>query len=261
MRYLRYIGIELKVILLRIPIVLFFSILFPLMMMVIVVGSVGNIEIGDGYHLSDKYIMIASGIGLIPLCLVSLPVSITAERESGVMERYLLFGINPFAILGSKVVVHMMIAIIQFVLVCVFAKIVYSLNIPGGFAFISFILHYLLAAIFTLSLGVLLGLLTERVQIVQVAGLALMFSILALSGGFNEFNTLPEGVQNAMNYFPVKYLMNDFINIWFTTDLFLVDFVRLTLIYLVVIGVLSYLLMRRTFKFHYSFQLLGKIDK
>src|SRR5699024_1339653 len=254
MRYARYILIELKVILLRIPIVLFFSIIFPLMMMVIVVGSEGNIEIGDGFHLTDKYIMIASGIGLVPLCLVSLPVSIAAERESGVLEKYVLFGINPFAIIGSKVTVHMMIAIIQFTLVCVFAKIVFNLSIPDALTLFSFIMHYLLAAVFTLSVGVMLGLLTTRVQIVQVAGLALMFMILALSGGFNEFSTLPENVQCVMDYFPVKYLMNDFISIWFKTELFLGEFFLLTLGYLTVTGIIIYVLMRRAFKFHFSFQ-------
>ncbi|WP_217587142.1 ABC transporter permease [Lentibacillus saliphilus] len=261
MRYVRYVLIELKVILFRIPIVLFFSIVFPLMMMVIVVSSTGNIDIGNGFHLTDKYIMIAAGIGLVPLGLVSLPVSIAIERETGVMERYMLFGINPLAIVWSKVVVHVLMAVLQFSLICLFAKLIYTLSIPNIVSLLSFLLHYILAVSFMLLFGVMLGLVVKKIQAVQVIGLALMFMVLAMSGGFNEFHTLPAPIQNVMDYFPVKYLMNDFISIWFNTELVLNEFIWLTFGYLVVIGLIIMLLIRHTFKFNYQFKQLTTKEK
>lgn len=250
-RYLRYFFIELKIILFRIPIVLFFGMIFPLIMMVIVVGTSGNPDIGNGYLLSDKYIMIACGIGVVPLALISLPVSIVVEREFGVMERYMLFGMNPLAILWSKVFVHIVIGYLQFFIVCVFAKTVFDLTIPSIPVLLSLSLHLFLVVVFLMLCGMLLGILVKRVQIVQVIGLVFMFSILALCGGFNDFNTLPEGLQKAMGYFPVKYLMNDFLYIWFEEDLFLEKFVILTFAYLIVIMFFIALATRKQFKFNY----------
>lgn len=47
---LRYLLVDFKV-MMRIPIAVFFSLAFPLLMMVVIMVSYGNIDIGGGYIL------------------------------------------------------------------------------------------------------------------------------------------------------------------------------------------------------------------
>ena len=53
---LRYLLIDFKI-MMRVPLSMFFSIMFPLIMMFIIITSYGNVEIGEGYHLIDKYFL------------------------------------------------------------------------------------------------------------------------------------------------------------------------------------------------------------
>jgi len=198
MKYIRYGFIELKVILFRTPIALFFSIIFPLIMMVIIVGSTGNVEIGGGYRFIDKYAFIALGLGAIPTCLVSLPISFAIEKEIGAFERYVLFGINPIGIILAKMIAHFFITMIQFMLVILFGRLVFDLRLLPFDYFLSFILHFSLCILVLLQMGVLFVNLFHRVQVVQITGMFFMFLLLALTGGIADYSTLPEGIRNVM---------------------------------------------------------------
>ena len=55
---LRYLLVDFKV-MMRIPIAVFFSLAFPLLMMVVIMVSYGNIDIGGGLHIIDKYLLVA----------------------------------------------------------------------------------------------------------------------------------------------------------------------------------------------------------
>jgi len=55
----------------RVPVSAFFTVVFPSLMLIIMMASYGNPDIGSGIRLSDKYVLIASGMGLAPLSLSS----------------------------------------------------------------------------------------------------------------------------------------------------------------------------------------------
>lgn len=249
MKYIRYCFIELKVILLRTPIAMFFSIIFPLFMMTIIVGSTGNIEIGDGYRFIDKYVFIALGLGAIPTCLVSLPISIAIEKEIGAFERYVLFGINPIGIVLTKMFAHFFITFIQFMIVIFFGWIIFDLQLLPFDYFLFFIFHFSLCIIVLLLIGVLLANLFHRVQVVQITGMFLMFLLLALTGGITDYSTLPEAIKNVMAYVPITYLMNDFYKIWFLETRILPYYLSLAIIYIILLTLLNLFIIYKNYKF------------
>ncbi|WAA12656.1 ABC transporter permease [Fervidibacillus halotolerans] len=249
MKYIRYCFIELKIILFRTPIAMFFSILFPLFMMAIIVGSTGNIEIGEGYHFIDKYVFIALGLGAIPTSLVSLPISIAVEKEIGAFERYVLFGINPIGIVLTKMVAHFFITFIQFIIVIFFGWIIFDLQLLPFHYFLLFLMHFSLCIIVLLLIGVLLANLFHRVQVVQIIGMFLMFLLLALTGGITDYSTLPETIKNVMAYVPITYLMNDFYKIWFLETSILPNFLSLAIIYIILLTLINLFVIYKNYKF------------
>ena len=58
----------------RVPVSAFFTVIFPSLMLIIMMTSYGNPDIGSGIRLSDKYILIASGMGLAPPLSHHLPL-------------------------------------------------------------------------------------------------------------------------------------------------------------------------------------------
>lgn len=85
-----YLFIDLKI-MFRIPLSIFFSIAYPILMMIIIMFSYGNISIGNGYYLIDKYFLIAIGMGILPLALISFPMWIGNSFENKSIERLNFF--------------------------------------------------------------------------------------------------------------------------------------------------------------------------
>ncbi|NGC34405.1 ABC transporter permease, partial [Staphylococcus aureus] len=50
----------------RVPISVFFSLIFPIIMIIVIILSYGNFSIGNGRHFIDKYFLISTSIGLLP---------------------------------------------------------------------------------------------------------------------------------------------------------------------------------------------------
>lgn len=87
----------------RVPISIFFTLLFPLVMMVTMVLSYGNFSIGNGLHFIDKYFLISSSIGLLPLTLISFPTFLTELVEKKQQNASIYFGVNIRAMLLALV--------------------------------------------------------------------------------------------------------------------------------------------------------------
>ena len=66
---------------LKISISFFFSFVFPIFLMLVIMMSTGNPLIDDTYHLINKYVIISYVIGLVPLSLISFPISVASDFE------------------------------------------------------------------------------------------------------------------------------------------------------------------------------------
>jgi ABC-2 type transport system permease protein len=66
----------------------FFTLILPLLFLIIFVGVFGNHTIdGTNVKLSTTYVPGLSALGVIAASFVNLVISITAQRESGVLKR------------------------------------------------------------------------------------------------------------------------------------------------------------------------------
>ena len=107
-----YLFIDLKI-MFRIPLSIFFSIAYPILMMIIIMFSYGNISIGNGYYLIDKYFLIAIGMGILPLALISFPMWIGNSFENKSIERLNFFGVNTSKMFVGDVLAHFILAMIS----------------------------------------------------------------------------------------------------------------------------------------------------
>ncbi|MDT2807759.1 ABC transporter permease [Vagococcus lutrae] len=232
----------------RIPISLFFSLFFPVLMMILMVSSYGNFSIGNNYHFIDKYFFISSGIGLIPLCLISLPIWIGESLGHNVYLRLKYFRVNVTKFISAEIISFFLLSMCSLLINFLIAKFIFGLHIPKIIYLLSSFLHISFVVIMMLTVGVLMALLVKNTKVLLPLGMTLLFFIYMICGVFITYSELPKFIKKIGDYFPVKYMMNDLFKVWSEEQLIDSRLLVLTSIYLVVIVFIITILLRDTLK-------------
>lgn len=211
----------------RIPASLFFSFLFPLIMMFAMVTSYGNVEIGGGYHFIDKYFLISTGMGIMPLSLISFPIWLGESIQNKSYKRLEYFGLNIPKIIISDVLSYLFITVLSILLNILFGFLIYGLTLPNSKYFLSFLFQCLYSNFVMFLLGASLAFLVKSTRILMPLGMTLLFTIYIFTGTLSSFSGLPKSFQQIGNFIPMKYVMNDFFNIWTEKEVVLKEFLLL----------------------------------
>ncbi|MFL2117792.1 ABC transporter permease [Marinilactibacillus psychrotolerans] len=211
----------------RIPISIFFSLLFPLIMMFAMVTSYGNFDIGNGYHFVDKYFLISTGMGMLPISLISFPIWLGESLQNQSYKRLEYFGLKSHHMVISDVFSYVLLTTLSILANIVFGFIVYGLNIPSVGYLFAYVIQCLYCNLIFLLFGAIIALLVKNTRILMPAGMVLLFSSYIFTGAFSSFSDLPETFQSIGRFIPMKYVMNDFFEIWTETELVNVDFLLL----------------------------------
>lgn len=206
----------------RVPVSVFFALLFPLIMMFAMVSSYGNFEIGNGYHFVDKYFLISTGMGMLPISLISFPIWIGENLQNKSYKRLEYFGINISKMISLDILSYVLLTIMSILVNIIFGFFVYNLTIPSSIYLILFILQCLYCNLVVLVFGSIIALLVKNTRILMPLGMIFLFSTYILTGAFSSFSELPQSFQNIGKFLPIKYVMNNFFDIWI--EKYLLDF-------------------------------------
>ena len=228
-----YLFIDLKI-MFRIPLSIFFSIAYPILMMIIIMFSYGNISIGNGYYLIDKYFLIAIGMGILPLSLISFPMWIGNSFENKSIERLNFFGVNTSKMFVGDVLAHFILAMISMAINILVAFLFWRLKFPSIGHFLSFIIQYFIAIVIAMIIGGIFAYVFKNPQILMTLGLVVMFVLYMFCGVFISIDQMPQLFRNISSYLPIKYAMNDFFDIWNMERLLDKDFLLISAVYLVI---------------------------
>lgn len=230
----------------RVPISIFFSFAFPIVMMTIMVISYGNFSIGGSFHFIDKYFLISTSIGLIPMAFISFPIALSTGFESNNIIRLKYLGINIQKMIMSQIIVECLLSLFSILLNIFVAKIFFNLHLPHITNFFAFIVQILYAVIGMIAIGALLALVIRKSRTVFPVGMILLFITYMLIGVFTQYGQLPEKVKKVASYLPIKYVANDFFTIWNDTTLWNVRFLILNTIFCVTVFLLIFIIYKFT---------------
>ena len=153
-------------------------------------------------------------MGVMPLTLISFPIWIANRISDGSIKRLAFLGVKPGLIIASDVIAHICMSFLILLTSFLFAKIVYGIVVPTMSATITFCLQYFLIVVVYLLIGAIFGLVFPNQQILLPLGMTCMFASFLFSGVFSSVDALPEVMQKAAGYMPIKHAMNDFFEIW-----------------------------------------------
>lgn len=199
---------------LREPAAVFFTLAFPLMILLIFGTVFGNSPTAeyDGYGSVDVSIQgyIAMVIGTVTL--IGLPVTIAAYREFGILRRLRATPLSAAGVVIAHVVVNAVFAVIGVVLLVIAARLIYDVQLPR--------LPIGVAAAWTLSflafcaVGFLLAGLFSTARTAQAVGSAIYFPQLFLSGAALPRIMFPETLKDWTEPLPMTQTVTLLYDLW-----------------------------------------------
>lgn len=225
----------------RVPLSIFFTLVFPIIFMVIMMLTYGNIEILEGVHLINKYVLITIGMGILPLTLISLPVWIGSSSDRDYLKRLIYFHVDFKKIMISNIIAHYIIGILGIAINIIVAYLFFGLNFPSFSYFAAYISQVLLCLLVYILIGTVLGFFIKKEQVLMPLGLVLTFITYMFSGVFMDFRDLPAKFKEISSFLPLRYIMNDSFNIWLGETMWNIEFFKLSSAYIVVSIILLYI--------------------
>lgn len=225
--------------LLRVPVSVFFTLVYPSVMMLIIIESYGNNPVGGGYLYVDQNFPIAVFMGLIPLALVSFPISFSTSIEDSSLKRMKFFHVAPSTIVISQICANICMALLSVAVDLLVAVCFFKLKVPSFGYFCTFMLQTIYVLLAFMLIGVFLAILLGSYRSVMAVGLAAMFFVFIVCGAFVPFGVLPKWVKAIGRCIPLQSYIADSFKIWSGKTAFNWQCIGLTTAYIVVFSALT----------------------
>ncbi len=199
---------------LREPVSAFFTLVFPLMMLLIfgsIYASGGTPEpVGAaaiGMLIPAFTAMTIGMIGLMPIT-----ITLATYRENGILRRLRTTPVSSLVVMLAQVLVVFTMTTLGMLLLVAAGMLLYHVRFEGN------VLHWL--AGFTLSslgffgIGFILGGVMPTARTAQVAAMVLLYPMLILSGAAWPRELMPANMQKISAFLPLTYVVNLLRGMW-----------------------------------------------
>ena len=211
--FLKLTTMELKL-QLREPMALFFTLAFPVMVMVlfgIIFGNEGEALLG-GYGRVD--LSVPGYIGMIvgTIGMLSIPTTLANYRDLGILRRLRVTPLGSSPVLWSQVAAQVVMTAAGIVLLFIAGLAIFDLRIPNGNW--SIVPAILLSAFSFFAVGFVLAGVMPSARTAQAVGMALFYPMLFLSGAAMPRYIMPDFVQQIAGFLPLTHVVILVEDLW-----------------------------------------------
>ncbi|RSM49066.1 ABC transporter permease [Amycolatopsis balhimycina DSM 5908] len=197
----------------REPILVFFTLAFPAILLVIL-GSVPSMRAPDpglgGARAITLYVPIIIAMSLALFALNSLTQLFAGYREKGVLRRMRTTPVKPRAMLGAQLLMSTILSLVTMVVVLATGRLAFAVSLPRHLP--AYLLGYLLAAVSVFTIGLLVASLAPTGKSAGAIGSLLFFPLMFFAGlwaprasmntvlrTISDFTPLGAGVQSLQD--------------------------------------------------------------
>ncbi len=234
--------IELKL-QLREPVGTFFTLVFPLMLLVLFGAIYGNEPEAFMGGFGQVDLSVPGYIGMIvgTIGMLGLPVTLATYRERGILRRFQATPLRPATLLWALVVVNVVLTLLGVALLGVAGRALYGLRAPA--APLVMVPAVLVGAFGFFAVGFVLAGLLPTPRTAQAVGMALFYPMLFLSGAAMPRQIMPAGIQRLAEFLPLTHVVKLLEDLWFAGTWNLTS-----LAVIGAMGVVALAISRRTFR-------------
>jgi ABC-2 type transport system permease protein len=189
---------------LREPMIAFFGIAFPTLL-VVILGCIPSFrepsaDLG-GLRVIDLYVPIALALILAMLGLQATPAVLATYREKGILRRLATTPARPAALLGAQLVMSVLTAVASAVLVMLVGRFVFDVPFPAHLA--AYALVFLLSAGAVFAIGLLVAARAPSAKAAGAIGSLLFFPTMFFAGLWAPREVLPGPIQRIADFTPL----------------------------------------------------------
>ncbi|HXY44002.1 MAG TPA: ABC transporter permease [Acidimicrobiales bacterium] len=196
----------------RNPVRAFFTFALPLMFLVIFTSLLGNgrEHVGDVWMKESTYYVAAMAtFAVIQACYSNVAMSVTAQREAGILKRIDGTPLPKGSFMASRVLHSLLVGVILVVITAAFGRAFYSASIPTGVSLFHFLVMLAVGATSFCALGLAVTALIPNADAATPIIQASMLPLLFVSGIFIPFgNDAPAWITWVGRIFPVRHFAN-----------------------------------------------------
>jgi ABC-2 type transport system permease protein len=189
---------------LREPLVVFFAVIFPTVL-IVVLGSIPAFREASpglgGDTVISIYVGVALALSLAMLGLQFVPAVLALYRERGILRRLATTPVRPAALLGAQLVSAILTAVASAALVLLVGRIAFDVKLPGQFA--GFVIAYLLSAAGVFAIGLLIAALVPTGKAGNAVGTLLFFPSMFFAGLWTPREVMPKVIQRVGDFTPL----------------------------------------------------------
>jgi ABC-2 type transport system permease protein len=188
----------------------FFTIVLPVIFMVLLTSLFGNHTIhvnGQTIKASTYYVPGISTLGIMSASFVNLVLTITAQRESGVLKRRRSTPVPAWVLIASRALTSVIVSIVLVVVIVAIGRIIYSVHLPTS-TLPAFVLGVAVGAASFCCLSFAVSTFIPSEDAAQPIIQAIILPLYFISGVFVPKDQLSSVLRDIANVFPVSHLNN-----------------------------------------------------
>jgi ABC-2 type transport system permease protein len=199
---------------LREPASAFFTLIFPLLMLIIF-GSIygnnpppGSTSRGAIDALIPAFTaMIIGMVGLMPIT-----ITLATYRENGILRRLRTTPISPLVVMVAQVIVVFTMTVLGMILLVSAGVLVYHVQFEGNL--LSLLGGFVLASLSFYGIGFILASTLPTARTAQIFAMVLLYPMLILSGAAWPRELMPATVEKISAFLPLTYVVNLLRGLW-----------------------------------------------
>lgn len=199
---------------LREPLAAFFTLVFPLMILVMFGSIFGNqpSESQDGWGSMDLSVQGYFAMIIGTVTLLGLPVVVSAYREYKIFRRMRATPLRPMTIIAAHTTVQLIMTTLGLTLLLIAGAVLYDLRMPVNPAGV--VAGALVSFLAFASIGFLIGGVAGTSRTAQVVGNVFYFPQLFLAGAAMPREFFPDGLRAWTAWLPMTQVVNVIKDPW-----------------------------------------------
>jgi ABC-2 type transport system permease protein len=212
--YLKLVVAQAKLFL-REPLALFFTIGFPVLLLLFWGAAFGNGNAplpGTEFGFIDVQLPALAGMILGTIALNALPSMTANNRERGIFRRFKATPMPAWQWMAAEITTNFIVALISMVLLVVVGRVVLAAHMPPNLGAV--LAGFTLAALSFMAFGYLVASLAPTPRSAVAAGQLLFVPMFLLSGASMPLNLFPESVQLVAQWMPMTHVVTLMQTLW-----------------------------------------------
>jgi ABC-2 type transport system permease protein len=188
----------------------FFTIVLPVIFLVLLASLFGNhTESIKGHRIntSTYYVPGIATLGIIATSFVNLVITITAQRESGILKRRRSTPVPAWVLIASRTLTSVILAVVLVAVIVAIGRIAYGVHLPGS-TLPAFVLGVVVGAAVFCCLSFAAASFIRHEDSAQPIIQAVILPLYFISGVFVPKDQLSGTLRDIASVFPVSHLDN-----------------------------------------------------